>query len=140
MNNIHIVFWTNQEMSVQTTKTFEEVYQEFLDFWWCASGFCGRTDEDGIAGFREEFKDRDGIKTVDPKRIREGFVFYQIAKPSPKVNKCIVKDCSNQSDKGHFLCDLCYGFIVKGEGDSSQAYRNALRVIGNELFKKGRIN
>lgn len=43
--------------------------------------------------------------------------------------KCIVKDCVNHSHEGKFvgdLCNPCFQFLITGEGESSQAYRNTV--------------
>ena len=42
--------------------------------------------------------------------------------------KCITKDCTNHSNEGKFvndLCGPCWDYIANGKGVYSQAYRNA---------------
>jgi hypothetical protein len=48
------------------------------------------------------------------------------------ARKCVVKDCENRSDQGRFkgeMCLPCYNFVVLGEGEYSQAYRNFLAKL-----------
>jgi len=50
--------------------------------------------------------------------------------------KCIVMDCTNCSDEGEFVGDLCYpchNFVTSGKGVHSQAYRNARRVSTRKM-------
>lgn len=45
--------------------------------------------------------------------------------------KCIVMNCTNHSDEGEFVGDLCYPcheFVSLGRGICSQAYRNAKQI------------
>lgn len=47
--------------------------------------------------------------------------------------KCVILGCENWSDEGLFVGDLCapcYGWVVHGSGRYSQAWRNALRSVG----------
>lgn len=49
----------------------------------------------------------------------------------PRI-RCITKDCSNHSDEGRFvgdLCSPCFEFITKGDGAYSQIYRNAHKLL-----------
>ena len=42
--------------------------------------------------------------------------------------ECVVKDCTNRTNQGGFvgeICTPCYEFITEGTGKFSQAYRNA---------------
>jgi len=42
--------------------------------------------------------------------------------------KCIVMNCTNHTDEGAFigdLCSPCHKFVVSGRGTHSQAYRNS---------------
>jgi hypothetical protein len=44
------------------------------------------------------------------------------------MKRCIVMGCTNTSDEGAFIGDLCapcHRFVASGEGIHSQAYRNA---------------
>ncbi|MEI6155197.1 MAG: hypothetical protein WCQ90_14045 [Deltaproteobacteria bacterium] len=53
------------------------------------------------------------------------------------VKECIVLNCSNRSDQGTFVGDLCapcYEFITTRKGKNSQAYRNAVEVGKNEIL------
>jgi len=48
------------------------------------------------------------------------------------ARKCVVKDCENRSDQGRFkgeMCLPCYNFVVLGNGEYSQAYRNFLTKL-----------
>lgn len=53
------------------------------------------------------------------------------------VKKCIVKNCTNSSNAGIFvgdLCSPCNEFITTNRGNKhSQAYRNAMEIATNEL-------
>ena len=49
---------------------------------------------------------------------------YRIKPPA----KCITKDCTNHTNEGKFVGDLClpcWDYITNGKGVHSQAYRNA---------------
>jgi hypothetical protein len=53
--------------------------------------------------------------------------------------RCLVLNCENHTDEGDFvgdLCSPCYGFITKGTGTCSQAYRNAMATAVNILGGK----
>lgn len=44
------------------------------------------------------------------------------------AKRCIVKNCTNHSDQGSFVRDIClpcYEFITQGEGEYYQAYHNS---------------
>jgi len=50
--------------------------------------------------------------------------------------RCLVLYCSNYTDQGLFVGDLCapcHTFVMKGEGRHSQAFRNSLRTIATDL-------
>lgn len=52
--------------------------------------------------------------------------------------RCIVLECTNHTDEGDFvgeLCSPCHGFITKGTGTHSQAYRNAITAIVARLVQ-----
>jgi hypothetical protein len=45
--------------------------------------------------------------------------------------KCIVMNCSNHTDEGEFvgdLCSPCHKFVTSGRGVHSQAYRNSRQI------------
>jgi hypothetical protein len=50
-------------------------------------------------------------------------------------NRCIVHNCTNTSDRGKMigdLCSSCHQFITTGEGRHSQAYRNCTTLVPND--------
>ena len=54
--------------------------------------------------------------------------------------RCIVLNCENHTNEGDFvgeLCSPCHGYITKGTGTCSQAYRNAVETVLNIM--KSRI-
>ena len=54
----------------------------------------------------------------------------------PTIKTCIVKNCTNRSNEGLFLGDLCapcYEFITQGIGKHSQAYRNCLYLLEERI-------
>jgi len=54
----------------------------------------------------------------------------------PTIKTCIVKNCTNKSNEGLFLGDLCapcYEFITQGISKHSQAYRNCLYLLEERI-------
>lgn len=52
-----------------------------------------------------------------------------------KVKECMVHNCTNVSNQGQFIGDVClscYDFIVEGKGQHSQVFRNATIEIQKE--------
>ena len=57
------------------------------------------------------------------------------------MKKCIVKDCTNTSDRGEFaplaeICMPCFIFITCGNFPYSQVYRNAVKVYNETLEQR----
>ena len=53
-----------------------------------------------------------------------------------KIKHCIVLLCPNESDRGKFvgaLCGPCHEFITTGKGLYSQAYKNAVHTVIQEI-------
>lgn len=48
-----------------------------------------------------------------------------------RSKRCIIMDCTNRSNEGTFigdLCSPCHMFVTSGKGVHSQAYRNAMKI------------
>lgn len=55
------------------------------------------------------------------------------------ARRCLVRDCSNYTDEGRFIgdvCSPCWSFMITGRANSSQACRNVLREVSRLLGEK----
>lgn len=57
------------------------------------------------------------------------------------ARKCVVRDCSNYTDEGRFIGDVCapcWSFMLTGRANPSQACRNVLREVSKTLGARAR--
>lgn len=72
--------------------------------------------------------------------VHKGQTFYVMVSEYefkvPDETYCVVKDCHNCKSDGRFVgyfCLPCYQFLTEGQGNTSQAYRNALATAARKL-------